>query len=476
MSKLSKLLSVVLLVAFALTACGPTNTPAEEPVVEAPVVEEPVVEEPVVEEPVVEEPVVEEPVEPEAMGVKLADLDGVEVEFWHVWDRGVGDALQSIVDAFNAENEYGITVVALDQGGYGDIFTNMNAAINTGELPDLAVGYNNQYLAWDGAGDIIVDLNPYMADPTVGYSEEEIADFFQAFFDQDVIAGERLGLPAQRSGEFYFYNITWAQELGFDAPPVTPDDFYAQACAAAAANGDGTGGWFINTGASSFASWVWSFGGELVDAEGNYNLNSPEAVAVLEYLYKLYNDGCAFVTENSYPNPEFATRQGLFSSSSIAGLPYQYGANEEAGSTDAWTVISYPHTTPNPEINMYGPSIAMISSTPEEQLASWLFLQYWLKTESQVTWIETSRYFPTRASAEEALSGYAADNPIWAEGLSYRDYGNVEPRFASWSDVRYTISDYLALIFQDDFDPTTIPALLDELQAEALAQHAESLP
>jgi ABC-type glycerol-3-phosphate transport system substrate-binding protein len=366
--------------------------------------------------------------------------------------------------------------VPLDQGGYSEIFNNMNAAINTGELPDLAIGYNNQYLSWDAAGDIIVDLNDYMDDPDVGFTAEEQADFYQTFFNQDVIGGRRLGLPAQRSGQYMFYNITWAQELGFDSPPTTPDEFYEQSCAAAAANGDGTGGWFIHTDASAMSSWIWAFGGEVENPDGGYYFDTPEAQSAFEFLHKLYADGCAWSPENSYPNPEFATRQGLFYTSSVAGYPYQVSAMEDAGNTDEWTMIPYPSLTGDPVVNLYGPSIAMVSSTPEEQLASWLFLKFWLDAQTQATWIGGSAYFPTRASAEDALDQYAADNPIWAEALSFRDYGKVEPRFESWSSVRYALSDAAALLFQEGFDPATIPQILADLQATADELHAETQP
>ena len=165
-----------------------------------------------------------------ALGATAGDLQGVTVEFWHVWSRRVGEALEALVKEFNETNEWGITVQPINQGGYGDMFNKMNAAINTGELPDLVVGYQNQMLVWDGDGDIIVDLNPYVNDPEVGLSKEEQDDFYPVFWEQDLINGKRYGMPVQRSAQYMFYNVTWAKELGFDKPPATPEEFYEQAC------------------------------------------------------------------------------------------------------------------------------------------------------------------------------------------------------------------------------------------------------
>ena len=485
------ILSLLLTLALAvvMVACTPIAT-TEPPAQEEPAAEEPAAEEPTeaMDEPTeAPEPTEEEMMEEEAMaqavGVNLADLDGVTIEFWHVWDGPVGDALQGLVDEFNASNEYGITVEAFDQGGYGDIFNNMNAAINSGDLPDLVVGYNNQYLAWDSAGDVIVDLTPYIQDETVGMDAQAVEDFYPVFWQQDLIGGERLGIPAQRSGQYMFYNVSWAQELGFDAPPATPDEFMEQACASVEANNnddnpdnDGTGGWFLNTGASTIAGWIFAFGGEIENPDGGYNFNTPEAEEAFTFLKEMYDAGCAWLPESRYPNPEFATRQGMFYTSSIAGLPFQVSAFEDVGNDDQWTVIPFPSTTGRPVIDVYGPSFAMVDSTPEEQLASWIFMKWFTQPENQEQWVEVSGYFPTRASTVPELDDYAESNPQWADSRELLNTAEAkfEPRYESWSSVRNAVSDAAAQLFQEGFTTEDIPALLEQLDQTAAELHAET--
>jgi ABC-type glycerol-3-phosphate transport system substrate-binding protein len=278
-----------------------------------------------------------------------------------------------------------------------------------------------------------------------------------------------------------FYNTTWANELGFSAPPTSPAEFKEQACASAEANNsddnpdnDGTGGWFVNTGASTVAGWVFAFGGEIeVPGEG-YQFNTPEMAAALEFLQDLYASGCAWAPENRYPNPEFATRQGLFFTSSIAGLPFQASAFEDAGSDDEWTVVPFPSTSGDPVIDVYGPSFAMITATPKEQLATWIFMKWFTESANQASWIEVSGYYPTRASTLDFLDDYIAANPQWAASRDLLAYGKFEPRFESWSSVRGAVQDTVAQLFQEDFDPATIGALLEALDAEAAELHAET--
>ena len=416
------------------------------------------------------------------LGLKVEDLQGVEVEFWHVWSRGTGEAIEAMAADFSATNEYGITVKAINQTGYGEQFTAMNAAINTGDLPDLVVGYTNQYLSWDAAGDVIEDLTPYIEDVNFGYTAEDIADFYPVFWESDMIGTERLGIPAQRSGQYYFYNYTWAKELGFDSPPTTPAEFKEQACASAVANNadddpanDGTGGVFFKPEASTIIGWIWAFGGEVeVPGEG-YDFTSQEVLDSVTYWHELLSEGCAWTPEAKYPNPEFAARLGLFFGSSIAGLPYQESDFADARNDDVWGPIPLPTVGGTPVVDLYGPSFAMVTSTPKEQLATWLFIKWFTEPENQATWIEASAYYPTRASTLDLLGDYMESNAMWADSLANLVYGKFEPRFESFQSVRYAMGDAIAQIAQEGFTADQIPQLLADLQAEADDLHAETM-
>ena len=469
-----KVIGILLLTLLALTpvlaACAPaaTEAPAPEPTDAPPPTEVP-------------EPTVP-PVPAGPLGVTAEELEGVEVEFWHVWSRGTGEAIEAMAADFSATNEYGITVTPINQTGYSEQFTAMNAAINTGDLPDVVVGYNNQYLAWDSAGDVIEDLNPYVNNPSFGFTAEESADFYPAIWASDSVGDEQLGIPAQRSGAYYFYNYTWAQELGFDNPPTTPAEFKEQACASAEANNadadpdkHGTGGVFFTASASTIAGWVWAFGGEVEIPGEGYSIDTPEMLEAITYWHELLSEGCSWTPEATYPNPEFAARLGLFFGSSIAGLPYQTGDFADAGNDDVWGPIAYPTVGGTPVVDIYGPSFAMVSSTPEEQLASWLFMKWFTKPENQAKWIEASAYYPTRASALDLLGDYMESNEKWTDSLAYIEYGKVEPRFESYQSVRYAIQDAIVQIAQEGFTADQIPGLLAELQAEVDELHAETL-
>lgn len=405
----------------------------------------------------------------------MGDIDpsGQTVTFWHVWGTGQpNEAMLSIVDSFNATNEWGITVEALDQGGYSDLEDAMNAAIQSGDVPSVVVGYTNALSNWYGVNSL-VDLNPYMTDPVWGLGDAA-SDFYQGTIDGGKTAdGAQVGFPISQSANVVFYNNGWAQDLGFDSPPTNADEFKAQACAAAEANNsddtpdnDGTGGLVLYTGASNVASFVYAFGGNILNDSGaGYDFTTDTVQQVAEYLKGMWDEGCAYPTE-SYPNPEFASRKAIFTMSSTAGIPYQVAAFDDEGATDdEWSIQPFVGPDGGQAVDAFGQYLAVVNTTPEQTLASWLFLKYLTSPETQAEWIKASAYYPTRKSTVDLLGDYASENQYWAEGLDLVQYGQSEPSLPSWTTVRRDIQDTFDEILASD--PGQIPDLLQSLDATA---------
>jgi ABC-type glycerol-3-phosphate transport system substrate-binding protein len=131
-NKLSKTLLVLAVVfAMMLAGCAPAATPTAAPAqTEAPAAQatEPptavVTEAPTAEPPTAEPPTAEPTEEPKPE----IDPTGQTVAFWHVWGTGLpNETMLGIVDDFNASNEWGITVDAIDQGQYNNLEDAFNA-------------------------------------------------------------------------------------------------------------------------------------------------------------------------------------------------------------------------------------------------------------------------------------------------------------------------------------------------------------
>ena len=462
---LTILFASLLIFSLVLTACAP----------------EVVEEEPEVEE--VVEPEVEEVVEPEIVEEPMMDISGTTVQFWHVYGEGDprNEAMLAIVDEFNANNEYGITVEALDQGGYSDVEDKVNAGIQSGDLPQIAQAYTSALNNWDTV-DLVADLNPVVYDETYGLTAEELADIYPAVLDLGLTAdGERLGWPLSQSANAIVYNFSWAQELGFDAAPTSPEEFKEQICAAAEANltddnpdNDGGTGMVWSPSTSNLVSFIYAFGGDLLNDDGTaYEFNTPEIKAAAMYINELRDAGCTYETE-SYANPEQGQRLALVTTSSTSGLKYYIPAFEEAGNeADVWGFLPFVGPDGGLGTDAYTQTVGVLKSTPEQELASWLFIKFLTTPENQAAWIEASGYLPTQYSVEPMLVDYIAAVPQYQSTMAIAELGLGEPEtFTAWYSVRRALEDAAAQLYAAE-TAEAIDAILAELDITAAELVAE---
>jgi len=423
--KMFSLIAIIMIAAMVLSACATTTTETETPV------------------------------EGAVDWTKVTPAKNIV--FWHQHTGEAREAaMAKIVEDFNATNEYGITLTAEYAGGYGDIYTKMLALLNTSDVPDIVVGYQNQIATYQLA-DSIFDMNTVINDPVYGMSQADQDDFIDSFFQQDVYPlydNQRLGLAPNRSMEVMYYNMDWLKELGYDAPPTTPEEFREMTCKAAAnpfsgAKAEGSMGYQLSIDTSRFASWTYAFGGDIYDSATNqYTLNSTAAVEAFTFLQGLFADGCArLVSENYGDQSDFGNGTLLFTIGSSSGLPYYTQAVDEGAAFD-WSVAALP-STGTPKQDVYGASVSIPKSTPERELAAWIFIKYYTSPEVQKLWAEASGYFPVRESVADMMSDYMAENPTYKASWDLLKYGWFEPAVPGYDFVRDEIEVVMAAVVDD---------------------------
>lgn len=405
------------------------------------------------------------------------DPAGQEVSFWYQHSGARAEQLEAIISEFNASNEWGITVVGSQQGGYGDIFNKMLAVIGTPDVPNLLVAYQNQAASYQ-LGEGLVDMRELVDSEVWGLSDEEKADFFPGFYSADVFPSfnnARLGFPPNRSMEILYYNSDWLAELGYEGPPTTPAEFKEMACAAAnqpysgAASDAQTLGFQLDLDASTIASLTFARGGDIFDYDNvAYKYDGQETIDAMTLMQEMFAEGCAVVPAERYGDQtDFGNGTTLFNISSSSGLPYYQRAVDD-GAAFSWGVAAVPHTTDEPVQNVYGASVSIGQSTPEKELATWLFVKYYTSPEVQAEWAQASNYFPVRQSVAEGLADYFAANPNYQMAFSLLPFGTSEPPVPGYDFVRDRVREVMAAIV-DGADAAEALAALTEEANEILA-------
>jgi len=407
-----------------------------------------------------------------------------EIVWWHQHTGSAREAaIKKIVDDFNNTNEYGIKVTAEYAGSYSDIFNKMLPILNTPDVPDVVVGYQNQVATYQLAN-AMFDMNELINHPKYGLTKEEQDDFFPGFFAQDVFSlfgNQRLGLAPNRSAEVMYYNMDWLKELGYDAPPTTPEQFKEMACKASVtpfsgATAEGSIGYELAVDdASHFASWVFAFGGDMFDYTANqFTLNSDAAVQAWTFMQSLFAEGCARqVTEKYGDQTDFGNGALLFTTASTSGLTTFYPDAVNAGAAFDWDIAALPHTSTDPVVDVYGASVSIPKSTPERELAAWLFVKYYTSADVNAAWAKASGYFPVRQSVAAKFQDTFDTYPRYKNAFDLLKFGKFEPPVPGYDYVRVIINETMAKIVDD---PTLdVKTLLDEANVEANKILAEQM-
>lgn len=408
---------------------------------------------------------------------ELAGVDptGVTFDYWHQHTGAREERLNELVAEFNANNPWGITVNASNQGGYGDIYQKVINGLTTGELPALVVAYQNQALAYlQGGG--ISDLNVFVNDATWGLNEAEQADFIPAFFEQDVAPdGSRIGFPPNRSAEVLYYSKTGLAELGYDAPPATWAEFQEMACTWTA-SAEGRMGYSVRTDASNVAALTYGLGGDIFDVETNtYTYNNPATVEALGFMQALYQEGCANLIAESFADQnDFAAGKNLFYMGSTSGIPFVQSAVSESESPIEWGIANIPYTDV-PALDIYGASVTILTGpniTAEQQLAAWLFTRWFTEPAQQSRWAQASNYYPVRISTTAELAAIFAEIPQFEEAWNVllNSQGFFEPAEAGYDVIRDEAAAAFNAILTEGADVETTLEALDaravEIQAD----------
>jgi len=394
-------------------------------------------------------------------GLEEVDPSGQEVVFWHQYRGDREKIMNTLIDKFNSSNSHSIVVKGEYIGNYNAIYNKMLTGLQGGYLPQLVPAYNYQAEAYYNAGGV-VDLNPYMNSPKWGLGAEELADYNQAFLQQDDIRGIQVGLLPSRSMEILYYNQAWIQELGYEGPPKNWDEF-ARMCRQAAkqpfsgsVDPSHSIGISLKVDASRLAAMVFSRGGDFVSADGSvYTLNTPQARASLELLRDLQSEGVLELLSEEKKSG-FGGGQVLFEIRSSSRLSF-FINSIESGAGFAWNVAPLPYEGKQPVQNVYGGSLSVCKSTPAQQLAAWLFIKWFTQPLQQEHWVRGSNYFPVRKSTARALE------QSYRTAYDLLEYGKPEPAKVGYEFIRGMIEKAMVEAVKGG----DIEQILSQLEAEA---------
>src|SRR5438876_7564962 len=150
----------------------------------------------------------------------------VSLTLWHALtsDPQKG-ALEAAVKKFNDTNGKGITVQAVVQGNYTQLYQKTLGAIQAGALPELAHAYES-FVADYTKADVVVDLDPYVNSKKNGLDQASKDDIYKPYFDTNRFAqygNKLLSFPFTKSLALLYTNEDVLKAAGVTAPKTWAD-------------------------------------------------------------------------------------------------------------------------------------------------------------------------------------------------------------------------------------------------------------
>ncbi|MGC4838129.1 ABC transporter substrate-binding protein [Micromonospora vinacea] len=201
----------------------------------------------------------------------------------HVWTENIRKALPEF------EKQSGLTV-EVTQLGEDQLSDQYNVKLNAGS-DDLDVMMYRPLQ--EGK---LFAKNKYLADLSERVKSDsafEIGDFQAGPMQATTYEDNIVGLPIITEQEVLYYRKDLLTKSGFTAPPKTLDELKAQAAKIEADN-PGVAGFVARTGKAAavtqFSSFLFSFGGDFVDASGKATVNTEQAKQAYAYYGGLLRD------------------------------------------------------------------------------------------------------------------------------------------------------------------------------------------
>ncbi|OJF76725.1 MAG: hypothetical protein BKP49_06085 [Treponema sp. CETP13] len=363
----------------------------------------------------------------------------VTLEFWHAQTKSNEEAMNEVVDLFNATNEYGITVNATSQGGYTDCHKKVTSALAAGSQPNVAQAYNNNILTYMPSG-LLLDITDYLNDE-FGISAKDKATIVPSYIEENAAYpdGRSYSTSLGKSTEVLYYNKTFFEEHNLKVP-TTYDELTEVAKKATEILGKPAFGYDDAQNLSIYGPQ--NFGAQYATSDGTVLLfnkdNIDATMACYEWWQKGIQEGYFRIPgEDGYLSGPFGSGQVVMFIGSISGVFYVNPDGFEAA------VASIPFGKNPTVIQQGGNFCGFQSGDAVTDLATSIFLEFLYTPEASALYAAGTGYAPANAAgvneqvykdciakgdlnaqAKDVASNYPEDargfDPVFAESYATR--------------------------------------------------------
>ncbi|MFF7626146.1 sugar ABC transporter substrate-binding protein [Streptomyces cyaneofuscatus] len=371
-----------------------------------------------------------------ACGSSGGDVAADEKQTLTVWAMGAeGEKLAEVAKVYEKANP-NITV-KVTPVGWDVAHQKLVSAAAAGTLPDVAQ-MGGSYMGEFAELGVLEPVDTKVFDKK---------DFFPAGWEQGEVDGTAYGVPWYVDTRVLYYRTDLAEKAGVTKAPTNWKELQDLATAYQKKAGTKWGLSIQPSGldtVQNFYSFLYSAGGEIVDAEGEAVIDSPAAVKALKEYGSYFDKGLA--NKSVQPGYDVVKDFGNGRVPMFFGGPWHVTLLNEGQPQikGKWAIAGVPADASS--TSMAGGSSLVISKDSEHKSAATEFIEYLTDTEGQADWYERTKDLPANTSAWE--SGKLADDADLQVFKKQMDTAKSSPSLAQWTEITDKVDQAIAKVTQ----------------------------
>ena len=314
--------------------------------------------------------------------------------------------------------------------------------IAAGTTPDLSIIGTRWLLDFASQG---------IAEPMDKYLTPDFkSTFIDTFMKPSVIDGKIMGLPVAASARAMMVNTDLFDKAGAQLP-TTWDGVYEAAKKISKLPGDfglGLQGKEIETDAYFYYA-LWTFGGDILNADGTSGLDSPEAIEAATFYKKMIDEGL------TQPSPTNYTREDVFNlfKQGKVGMIFTFPMlipQIKAEAPDLhYKIMQFPEKRAKAT---YGVTdTLMMFSNSKVKDAAWKFVEFAYQDKYRSQFDRNEGFLPVIKNV--AAEDYYKTNPDIAAFAAGLPYAKFAPTIANWEEIANTTVTALQKIYLGQATP-----------------------
>lgn len=332
----------------------------------------------------------------------VEEAKDAEITFWHSMGGVNGEALESLVDKFNEENEYGIKVTSVYQGEYDDSLTKLKSAQIGNMGADLVQVYEigTSFMinsGWTVPMQKLIDADDY----DMSAIEENLAAYY-------TIDDQLYSMPFNSSTPLMYYNVDMFEKAGITEIPSSLEEINAVGEQLMTEGGAGEPislsiyGWFFEQFCCKQGLNYANNGNGRDDIATAVEFDTNGAAEnILTAWNTLYENGYAPIVGKGGDAglADFTAGKSAITLGSTASL--KQILQDVNGKFEVGTAY-FPSVKADDKggVSIGGASLwALDNQDPVKLRATWEFVKFLISGESQAYWNAQTGYFPVTTDA-----------------------------------------------------------------------------